>query len=150
MDTTSFGTRLRREREARGVSLESLSAATCIKVRALQALEAQQWDQLPGGAFNRGFLRSIARYLGIDEADLIAAYAAATNDRPQLRILATEAPLSHPRAFWLAAAAAALFVAMVAGGWAACRHYRPESMAPALHHVGATMPLSRTRVAAPR
>lgn len=150
MDTTSFGPRLRREREARGVSLEALSAATRIRVRALQALEAEQWDQLPGGVFNRGFLRSIARHLAIDEEELVAAYVAATNDQMQLRVPATEEPPGHPSAFWLAAAAVALFAALAAGGWVAYRHYRSDSVASIGQHVGETTVPSRAPVAMPR
>ena len=40
----------------RGVSLEEIAAATRISTRFLEALESGQWEQLPGGAFNRGFI----------------------------------------------------------------------------------------------
>ena len=41
----------------------------------LQAIEDEQWDQLPGGVFNRGFVRAVARYLGLDEENIVAEYA---------------------------------------------------------------------------
>ena len=63
----------------RGVSLEEISAATRISTRFLEAIESEQWDQLPGGVFNRGFIRSIARFLGLDEDGLVAEYALETN-----------------------------------------------------------------------
>jgi len=75
MSATPFGEHLKREREMRGVSLDEISAATRISTRFLEALETEQWDRLPGGAFNRGFIRSIARFLGIDEDALVAEYA---------------------------------------------------------------------------
>jgi cytoskeletal protein RodZ len=75
MSSTPFGEHLRRERELRGVSLEEIAAATRISTRFLEALENEQWDRLPGGAFNRGFIRSIARFLGIDEDGLVSEYA---------------------------------------------------------------------------
>ena len=59
----------------RGVSLDEISAATRISTRFLEAIEKEQWDQLPGGVFNRGFIRSIARFLGLDEDGLVAEYA---------------------------------------------------------------------------
>ena len=62
----------------RGVSLEEISAATRISTRFLEAIESEQWDQLPGGVFNRGFIRSIARFLGLDEDGLVAEYALET------------------------------------------------------------------------
>jgi cytoskeleton protein RodZ len=80
----TFGEHLRREREMRGVSLDEVSQATRIGTRFLEALEGERWKDLPGGVFNRGFLRSIARYLGLDEEALVAEYAQATNDHPQM------------------------------------------------------------------
>ena len=71
MDESSFGARLRQRRMERGASLEAISAATRIGVRLLEAFENEQWNRLPGGIFNRGFLRSIARHLKIDEEALI-------------------------------------------------------------------------------
>jgi len=62
----------------RGVSLEEISAATRISTRFLEAIENEQWEQLPGGVFNRGFIRSIARFLGLDEDSLVAEYALET------------------------------------------------------------------------
>jgi cytoskeletal protein RodZ len=70
----NFGERLKREREMREVSLNEVTVATRISVRFLQALENEDWDKLPGGVFNRGFVRSIARYLGLDEESLLAEY----------------------------------------------------------------------------
>jgi cytoskeletal protein RodZ len=74
MSSTPFGEHLKREREMRGVSLEEIAAATRINTRFLEAIEGERWDQLPGGVFNRGFIRSIARFLGMDEDGLVAEY----------------------------------------------------------------------------
>ena len=60
----NFGERLKREREMREVSLNEVTVATRISVRFLQALENEDWEKLPGGVFNRGFVRAVARYLG--------------------------------------------------------------------------------------
>src|SRR5689334_10084371 len=79
MDDSSFGEHLRREREMRGVSLDEISAATRIATRFLRAIESEQWDQLPGGVFNRGFVRAVARYLGLDEEGTVAEYVMAVN-----------------------------------------------------------------------
>ena len=74
MPSTPFGEHLKREREMRGVTLEEVAAATRISTRFLEAIEGEQWDRLPGGAFTRGFIRSIARYLGLDEESTVAEY----------------------------------------------------------------------------
>ena len=70
----NFGERLKREREMREVSLKEVTTATRIGSRCLEALENEQWEKLPGGIFNRGFVRSVARYLGLDEENLLAEY----------------------------------------------------------------------------
>ncbi|MGB8474525.1 MAG: RodZ domain-containing protein [Candidatus Acidiferrum sp.] len=70
----NFGERLKREREMREVSLKEVTTATRIGSRYLEALENEQWEKLPGGIFNRGFVRSVARYLGLDEENLLAEY----------------------------------------------------------------------------
>lgn len=86
----SFGETLRRERELRGVTLAELAAATKISVRYLSALEGDQFDRLPGGVFNRGFVRAVARYLGLDEYEWIGAFAHAAHEEPE--VLARYAP----------------------------------------------------------
>ena len=70
----SFGENLKREREARGITLEEISRQTKIGVRQLKAIEDEQLDQLPGGIFNKSFVRQYARYLGLDEARVISEY----------------------------------------------------------------------------
>jgi cytoskeleton protein RodZ len=70
----SFGARLKRERELREVTLAEITSATRIGARLLEALENEEWEKLPGGVFNRGFVRSVARYLGLDEEALLGEY----------------------------------------------------------------------------
>jgi cytoskeleton protein RodZ len=131
MSSTPFGENLRREREMRGVSLEEISAATRIGTRFLQALEADQWEQLPGGVFNRGFIRAVARYLGLDEDSLVAEYALEARNRDESR--AAAAPVDGPRAEWLKwAAAVAILAAVIAGAWFGYRQYG-EKIAALLH-----------------
>lgn len=77
----NFGERLKREREMREVSLKELITGTRISARYLEALENENWNQLPGGAFNRGFVRSIARYLGLDEENFLAEYDLARGEQ---------------------------------------------------------------------
>ncbi len=70
----TFGERLKRERELREVTLDEVSTATRISHRFLEALENEDWSRLPGGVFGRGFVRTIARYLGLNEESLLAEY----------------------------------------------------------------------------
>jgi cytoskeleton protein RodZ len=77
----NFGERLKRERELREVSLEELTKGTRISARYLEALENEEWDRLPGGAFSRGFVRSIAKYLGLNEENFLAEYDLARGEQ---------------------------------------------------------------------
>jgi len=81
MATGNFGERLKRERELREISLEELSKSTRISSRFLDALENEDWEKLPGGVFGHGFVRAIARYLGLDEEALLAEYDLARADK---------------------------------------------------------------------
>jgi len=76
----SFGERLQREREMRGITLEEIAEATKIGTRSLRALEEQDFDKLPGGIFNKGFVRAYSKYLGIDEDQSVADYVTAVNE----------------------------------------------------------------------
>ena len=81
MTKAGFGEHLKREREMRGVSLDEICAATRIGNRFLEALENEDWDRLPGGIFNRGFVRAVARFLGLDEEAFVAEYVLATSEQ---------------------------------------------------------------------
>ena len=72
----SFGERMQREREMRSITLEEISESTKISTRFLRALEAEQFSRLPGGIFNKGFVRAYARFLGIDEEQAVADFVA--------------------------------------------------------------------------
>jgi cytoskeletal protein RodZ len=73
----AFGEKLRRQREQRGITLEAISSTTKISTRMLRALEEEHFDQLPGGVFNKGFIRAYARQVGLDEEEAITDYLAA-------------------------------------------------------------------------
>jgi cytoskeleton protein RodZ len=79
---SSFGAQLKQEREKQGVTLEDISLTTKIGTRMLRALEEENFDQLPGGIFNKGFIRAYARCLRMDEEQAIADYLTATGVGP--------------------------------------------------------------------
>jgi cytoskeleton protein RodZ len=114
----SFGETLKREREMRGVTLQEISTATRIAIRFLQAIETEQWDQLPGGVFNRGFVRAVARYLGLDEESMVAEYGLAIGDRPTVPVWTGSPPAVAPQMPWLGLVlAATAAVVLILGGW---------------------------------
>ncbi len=91
-----FGERLRRERELRGISLDDICATTKIGTRLLRALEEEQFDLLPGGIFNKGYVRAYARYFGIDEEQAVADYLKAAHEAPpDVRLIAHQNSSMH-------------------------------------------------------
>src|SRR5271155_42501 len=73
----AFGEKLRKQRELRGIELDAISNATKISTRMLRALEEEHFDQLPGGVFNKGFVRAYARQVGLDAEEAVSDYLAA-------------------------------------------------------------------------
>jgi len=70
----TFGEELRRERELRAISLREVAEATKVNLRYLEAIERNQFDRLPGGVFNRGFVRAYAEFIGVDPEAMVNAY----------------------------------------------------------------------------
>jgi len=70
----SIGEKLRLEREARGIVLRDISENTRISMRYLEAIETDDYRRLPGGIFNRSFIRAYAKFIGYDENQAIEEY----------------------------------------------------------------------------
>jgi len=70
----SFGTWLRAQREARGVSMDAIAEGSKISRRYLEALEHDRFDALPAPVFVRGFLREYARIVGLDPDEVVNFY----------------------------------------------------------------------------
>lgn len=69
-----FGDKFRKERERQGIKIEDVSNSTKISARMLRAIEEEHFEQLPGGVFNKGFIRAYAKHLGLDEEESVATY----------------------------------------------------------------------------
>jgi cytoskeletal protein RodZ len=70
----SFGEDLKKAREAKGVTVETIAAATKLTVRYLEAVEQEAFDKLPGGVFRKNIVRSYARAAGLDEEHWVNRY----------------------------------------------------------------------------
>jgi cytoskeletal protein RodZ len=122
----SFGEILKREREMREVTLNEVTIATRIAPRFLEAFEREEWEKLPGGVFNRGFVRAIARYLGLNEENLLSEYDLAYGEQRLPAPPLVENPIPSPPKWVVAAAGLGLlaaFVGVVAGGMYGWRRY---------------------------
>ncbi len=82
------GAQVRAARTAAGIDPAKLCADLRISTAALEALEAGQYDRLPGEPYVRALLVSLARYLGLDAHKLVQAYQA------EIGVTATSAPIT--------------------------------------------------------
>jgi cytoskeleton protein RodZ len=110
----NFGERLKREREMREVSPTEITSATRISSRFLEALENEDWAKLPGGIFNRGFVRAIAHYLGLDEESLLAEYDLAHGEQNIEAPAPYENPIPRPSK-WVPILGLVVFLGILAG-----------------------------------
>ncbi len=167
----TFGERLRRERELRGVSLDEIAVATKIGTRLLRALEDEQFDLLPGGIFNKGFIRAYAKYLGIDEEAAVADYLnSAGHGDPDLRVVAAQSASEYSSRSEVAAPPRRasfpfvpvliliVIVAAASGAWriyqdrqreAEAKHAATQPASPAITTTGSTSSPDRTGSTAP-
>lgn len=70
----SIGEQLRLAREERGIPLREICDQTRISVHYLEAIEANDYKRLPGGVFNRSFIKAYARCVGYDEREAVEGY----------------------------------------------------------------------------
>ena len=77
----TIGELLRTTREQRGIPLREVSDETRISIRYLEAIESNDYKRLPGGIFNRSFVRAYARCIGYDEKEAVEAYARYMRDQ---------------------------------------------------------------------
>ena len=132
----NFGEDLRKERLARGVALEDISAVTKITQRHLIALEQERFRLLPGGILSKGIVRGYAGALGLDAQDWTERFLRACDASGQMsddergwttfasnvgkaRLMQREA--IEVRLRWLGAIL--MLFAVVAGGFLAFRYY---------------------------
>src|SRR5947209_14640814 len=137
----NFGERLHAERELREFSLTEITAGTRIGPRFLEALENEQWEKLPGGVFNRGFVRAIAHFLGLDEENLLAEYDLAHGEQK----IQAPAPYENrlpSRPLWVSALSILVILALLSGvfyagryGWRLFHSYRAKKYSSAAQSV---------------
>jgi transcriptional regulator with XRE-family HTH domain len=72
--TLGLGATLRAEREKRGMSLDQVVSVTKLRKQMIDALENEEWGKLPPPVFVRGFIRTYAKVLGVDEKNLLGLY----------------------------------------------------------------------------
>jgi cytoskeletal protein RodZ len=91
--TATIGEQLRLAREGRGIPLREISDQTRISVHYLEAIESNDYKRLPGGIFNRSFVKAYAKYVGYDEREAVEGYARFMRDSGEHLDEVTTTPL---------------------------------------------------------
>jgi cytoskeleton protein RodZ len=126
----SFGERMRRERDKRGITLDSISQNTKIGTHLLEALEKEEFDKLPAGIFKKSFVRSYARFLGMNEEQVLKEFIEVVGDPEQPlpdppAPRRPEIPQPKERRSWGGVASVVVCTtALLFGGWKAARMVR--------------------------
>jgi len=92
-----FGDKFKNAREKRNLSLDDVSNVTKIGSRMLQAIEEEHFDLLPGGVFNKGFIRAYAKHLGLNDEESVTEYLACLR-QAQIDAQASWNPQARPPA----------------------------------------------------
>lgn len=117
-----LGERFRAAREARGLSLSDVSEQIRIRSVYLAAIEDENWGTIGAPVYARGFLRTYARFLGLDPEEVVAVFNSSEASRPvgapSIGSSAPESPLDRtssrgPLLLWAASLVAVLLVAFV-------------------------------------
>jgi cytoskeleton protein RodZ len=95
-DPPSPGALLRKARQGYEWSIDDVAANLNLSIDVVSALERDDYRHLPGATFVRGYLRSYARLLGIDENEVLVS----TSDSSQRRVhLGSVVPVMDGSAF---------------------------------------------------
>jgi transcriptional regulator with XRE-family HTH domain len=160
--TPRIGRRLRAARARKGLELQDVERALCIRSRHLRALEAERFDELPEEAYARAFLREYADHLGLKGEELVRAFdARLALDEP---VDDTIEPELADRSVWLyvervarllpvslgALMAGILIAALALVAWQVSRQPRSPSATAVNRAAAAAAPVAQPRIAVPK
>jgi cytoskeleton protein RodZ len=95
---TNLGATFKKAREAKGIPLTRIAAETRISTRFLEAIEKEEFHLLPGGIFNRGFIRAYAERVGLDPDAALTEYEQLVNTQePDQHTLSIDTPASRKK-----------------------------------------------------
>lgn len=132
--TQSIGEKLRLERETRGIALREISEHTRISMRYLEAIEGDDYQRLPGGIFNRSFIRAYAKFIGYDEHTAMEDYARTlrergeteedSSSRPRSSVYTDDAAVPHRSPVKTLILAIIILAALSGAVWAGLHFYK--------------------------
>lgn len=71
----TLGEKLRQAREERDISISEVAEQTRISPLYIESIENDDYSPLPGGIFNKGFVKSFAKFVGVDEDEALQDYS---------------------------------------------------------------------------
>ena len=128
---SNIGEQLRLAREERGIGLREICDQTRISVHYLEAIEANDYKRVPGGVFNRSFIKAYARCVGYDEREAIEGYTRYLREHGDTSDEVNTTPM-HPKVYtetpatrspWLTVILAILILAILTAGALAALHW---------------------------
>ena len=141
-----IGEKLRLERETRGIALRDISEQTRISMRYLEAIETDDYRRLPGGIFNRSFIRAYAKFVGYNEMEAIEEYGRTLREqgepvddvatRPHRSMVYTDDNGGHSRSPLVTLLLAIVILAILSLCVWAALHFYQTRMAPRGHSDG--------------
>ena len=147
----SIGEKLRLAREERGIALRDISEQTRISIRYLEAIETDDYRRLPGGIFNRSFIRAYAKFIGYDEHNALEDYARTLRERGESddegsklhqSLVYTDDAASHSRSPLKTLLLAILILAALSAAvWAALHFYQKSQRGRSLNRHQMSRPI---------
>jgi cytoskeleton protein RodZ len=121
----SIGALLKKEREEKGLSHTQISQQTRVRPRFLEAIENEEWDLLPAPTLIKGFIRSYARVLALDEERIVELYdeEARADDFPEEFVM----PSISQRKIWPFVVGGLLVFLVAVSGFYAWMTYSTDS-----------------------
>jgi cytoskeleton protein RodZ len=152
------GAELRVARERKNVSLGQVAEATRISRTNLERLEECRYKELPGGVYNRAFIRAYCEYLGLESKEMLARYEEETAplaDKPyrakdKSNVFREPIIRPHPLFVW------GLMLVISAAGLFFSRHWIADVFSPYFAHpaagkiTGSPAPSATAAVAKPQ
>jgi cytoskeleton protein RodZ len=149
----TLGEKLRQAREERGISISEVAEQTRISRQYLECIENNDYKILPGGIFNKGFVKSYAKYVGVDEQEALRDYTQLMSD--QGTISEVEEPKTYrpevltddnARASSLPTIIFAIvMLALLAGGvWAFLNYWKDFQNQPVVNNSNTNKPVNNT------
>ena len=90
----SIASDLKLERQKRNISLAQIAADTRISLHFLESLEEGRYSELPGGMYNRAFLRAYCERLNLNQQDILNRYEAEISP-PMDRVLKSKVHINQ-------------------------------------------------------